>query len=122
MSASDPRLATGTTADAYPGVPQLQVINASNLVYFIKNTHAANGLTFKVEGVLVDNGQAITIKGDTAVAGLASSTDSVQNLIAAYRDAVFRQINVYLKSTVGATPATFEVDTNAKCIDKRGGN
>ena len=86
-----------TTSDAYESeIIDFRLFNKAYIM--LKNTHATNGLTYKIEGY-IDQDLPKNIKADTPVAAGASSLPEEINVAFAY-------IKVSVKSTVASTPAT----------------
>lgn len=95
----------GTTSDDYTAALTLDARSFMNGTIVIRNTHAANVLTYKIEGYANYAGtQAIT---DVAAADIAGVTNVV------YERAVNKprgKIVVSVKSKVAATPAGFLIE------------
>jgi hypothetical protein len=82
---------------------QLDALNHLVVSYTVKNTHAANGITYKVMGGnLADMSDAVQVQAPAALAALAYGSFSTAG-------AVWRYYGIYIVSTVGATPGTAQV-------------
>lgn len=97
--------ATGTTTDAYVNLIEWACPGYSKKTIIIKNTDAANSLTYKVL-VYAHDGSTIYYEevSDTA---LAFGNVALIDLQKAYA-----RIEVAVKSTVLATPATVQCDVS----------
>jgi hypothetical protein len=104
---SDSRRATGVTVDAY--AIALTAKNIRNLGYILRNTHAANGLHYKIDGYLHDSGFSVALKVETVLAALTTVDDTVPNLLAKWRDVPFSKIDVSVKASVGAAQAAYDL-------------
>jgi hypothetical protein len=93
---------TGTTIDAYAVALTLTSLGFANKLIVMKNTHATNGLTIKLDGYANRDGTAYSILGNTPLIAL----DIYQIEVTKSYDKIILSV----KSTVGSTPATYTLD------------
>lgn len=96
---------TGVTADAYSAALTLDSRSFRNGTIVIKNTHAANVLTYKIDGYANYSGTVAI--ADVAAADIAGTASVVYEK---NPEKLRGKIVVSVKSKVASTPATFVIE------------
>jgi len=96
---------SGTTTDDYVAVLTWEVTGFGKKHIWLKNTHATRGLTYKVL-VYLSNASSGALEKEF-VGGTALTATSTDEFVL---ERAYSKVIVYVKSTVGSTPATYQID------------